>query len=201
MPVPINNDNKNIARGDQVQDNSVSSEKYRTKSSLFAKPVISCVLLIWGLFGGLLLHFFLANFRDILLTPTYLPPIDTAKDILDRGMIPFVQPGAINYIGFLRDSPNPTLQELANQLYVPKNWDEYDNLCKIAIQQDNTHVYLGKIHHNEDVYTYGKYYNSKDVLEGTNPYGGSIMNKKWPHLDDYQSHIMYYHQVPVVRCK
>ena len=46
------------------------------------------VLLTWSIFGGVLLHGFLANFRVMLLRPVLEKPVDTAQEVLDRGMIP-----------------------------------------------------------------------------------------------------------------
>ena len=30
---------------------------------------------------------------------------------------------------------------------------------------------------------YGRWYKSRDKLEGLNPYGGYISNKKWEHIE------------------
>ena len=44
------------------------------------------VLITWATFGGLLIHFYLSNFRTMLLMPQYAKPVDSAQDILDRGI-------------------------------------------------------------------------------------------------------------------
>ena len=157
--------------------------------------VNSGVVLMWGIFAGFLLHFFHCNFRDVLLAPVYAPQADTLQDIIDRGIIPFVWPGGGFYINFFKDSPNPLMNLLADKIIVPTDYDEYYKLCYYGIQRDNTHAFLGIIYEWEDVYRYGKYYHSKEVLEGNHPYGGAIMDKKWPHLDNYNRHMIYYQQV------
>ena len=48
---------------------------------------VNFVLLTWSIFGGILIHAMLANFRGMLLSPVLEEPVDTAQQILDRGMI------------------------------------------------------------------------------------------------------------------
>ena len=54
-------------------------------------------MFIEALCGGLFIYAFLANLRTMLLMPQYEAPIDSAQDILDRGMIPFVGDGGEFY--------------------------------------------------------------------------------------------------------
>ena len=69
------------------------------------------VLITWALFGGLFIYAFLANFRTILLMPQYEKPIDSAQDVLDRGMIPFVDNGGEWLRDHLLQSSVPTYQK------------------------------------------------------------------------------------------
>ena len=155
--------------------------------------ITSGVVLMWGICAGFLMHFFHCNFRDVLLAPVYAPQVDTLTHLIDRGMIPFVDPIAGSFINFFKDSPNPLINTLADKIIVAEDLDDWRKLFKDGIQRDNTHAYLGII--RESAYSYGKYYYSKEVIEGTHPYAGGIMNKKWPHLDNYNSHLIYYQQV------
>ena len=157
--------------------------------------ITSGVVLMWGICAGFLMHFFHCNFRDVLLAPVYAPQVDTLKQLIARGVIPFVYPTAGYWINFFKDSPNPLINLLADRIIVAKDWDEYYKMFKVGIQHDNTHAYLGFISEDDVEYSYGKYYFSKEVMEGTNPYGGGIINKKWPHLDNYNRHLIYYQQV------
>ena len=70
------------------------------------------VLLTWLYFGGLLLHAFLCNFTVMLMLPQYGKPIDSAQDILDRGLIPFVDWGGEYYRDHLLQSTTPAYQKL-----------------------------------------------------------------------------------------
>ena len=157
--------------------------------------ITSGVVLMWGICAGFLMHFFHCNFRDVLLAPVYAPQVDTLEQLIDRGIIPFVMPGQGFWINFFKDSPNPLMNTLADKIIVAEDWDEYDKLCKEGIQRDNTHALLGFIYDYYNEYSFGKYYYSKEVLEGKHPYGGAIVNKKWPHLDNYNRHLIYYQQV------
>ena len=51
------------------------------------------VLLLWCVCGGFLLHMFEANFLSILLKPSYEKAVDTAQDVLDRGLTVITYPG------------------------------------------------------------------------------------------------------------
>jgi len=47
--------------------------------------------LIWSTFGGILLYAFHSNFLSMLVSPTMENPLDTAEDILAKGLIPIVK--------------------------------------------------------------------------------------------------------------
>ena len=84
---------------------------------------MNVVKITWGLFGGIFIYVFLANFRTMLLMPQYDKPIDSAQDVLDRGMIPFVDWGGDYYRDHLLQSSNPAYQTLGGVVVVPKDWD------------------------------------------------------------------------------
>ena len=44
------------------------------------------VLLMWCVMGGFLLHILECNILTTILKPVYEKPIDTAEDIIERGM-------------------------------------------------------------------------------------------------------------------
>ena len=51
----------------------------------------------------------------------------TFQDILEKGITPFLQPGAHIWKQTLSLMPSP-YPELADKLYLPSSWDEYDNM-------------------------------------------------------------------------
>ena len=147
------------------------------------------LLLTWGLCGGLLTHGLLANFRMMLLTPVLEEPVNTAQDILDRGMIPVTVEGGDYYLYLLQTSTNPVYQQLAQITVVPKDAEELNTILEEGVQSAGTHVYL-----TNDLWP--DQAGSKDKLEGKNPFhGGWIINKKWPLKDKLNQHILLYNQV------
>ena len=62
------------------------------------------VLLLWCVCGGLLLHMLEANYLTMLLKPNYEKPIDSAEDVLERGLTVIYGPYAEGrgYSNFLR---------------------------------------------------------------------------------------------------
>ena len=155
---------------------------------------VNLVLLIWGLFGGVLLHGFMAMWRDVLLRTELDQPINTAQEILDRGLIPVTTWGQQYLVDILSQSPNPVYQQLAERTVVPKDWDEKMTILENDVQGAGTHVYLTNyIFWNEA--ELGFYYFSKEILEGNFPFHVWIVNKKWPLHDELAKHLLLYHQV------
>ena len=95
----------------------------------FSANVVSA---LWSISGSFLQHILLCNFLAILLKPAVEPPVDSAQDMIQKGLSPFVVPGKYflkskkfkeNPSGsfdlwhdFLSGSPNPYFRPLANTL-------------------------------------------------------------------------------------
>ena len=157
------------------------------------------VLLTWAMCGGIFIYFFLANYRTMLLMPQYEKPVDSAQDILDRGMTPFVMDGGDYWKQLLLHSPNPAYQKLGKIVVVPKDYEQLVQMVKEDIQGANSHVYLGSIAFvnwiSFDGDVSGTFHESKDALEGTNPFIGNIVNKKWSLGEEFSCHLLLFHQV------
>ena len=85
-------------------------------------------------------------------------------------------------------SPNPLYRQLGEMAYVPLTEDEQEKMQWEEVARDNTHVYL----------TSGLgegFYASKEVIEGTIPFGGFIINKKWIMHEELVKHMLIYQQV------
>ena len=78
------------------------------------------LFLIWCIFGGFLLHFFGSLFLESLLKPNYEKPVDTAQDILDRGLKVIYMPGTESKVEMMKKSPFPLTRRLAEMTVVPK---------------------------------------------------------------------------------
>ena len=78
------------------------------------------LLLIWCVFGGFLLWFLESLFLESLLKPNYKKPVDTAEDILDRGLRVIISPGSDFLVEMLKNSPFPLTRRLAEMTVVPE---------------------------------------------------------------------------------
>ena len=78
------------------------------------------VLLLWCVFGGFLLHMFECNYFTMLMKPTYEKPVDTAQDVLDRGLTVIYIPGSESLVEILKNSPSAVIRALAKMTVVAK---------------------------------------------------------------------------------
>ena len=78
------------------------------------------VLLLWCVCGGFLLHMLEANYLTILLKPNYEKPIDTARDVFDRGLSVIYPPWTENIVDGLKESPYIITRTLAERTTVAK---------------------------------------------------------------------------------
>ena len=60
------------------------------------------------------------NYLTILLKPNYEKPVDTAEDIIERGMQIINSVGRESIIEMLKKSPYPLTRKLAESTIVPK---------------------------------------------------------------------------------
>ena len=78
------------------------------------------VLLMWCVWGGFLLHILECNYLTVLVKPVYEKPIDTAEDIIERGIKIIYAPGTESMVETLKKSPFPLTRKLAENTYVTK---------------------------------------------------------------------------------
>ena len=78
------------------------------------------VLLMWCVWGGFLLHILECNYLTVLVKPVYEKPIDTAEDIVERGITIITGPGTESMVEALKKSPFELTRSLAENTYVPK---------------------------------------------------------------------------------
>ena len=77
-------------------------------------------LLLWCICGAFLLHMFESNYLTILMKPTYEKPVDTAQDILDRGLTIIYNPESESTVEVAKNSPSAVIRALAKRTVVPK---------------------------------------------------------------------------------
>ena len=63
---------------------------------------------------------FEATYLTILLNPSYEKPVDTAQDVLDRGLTIITAPRAESLVEILKNSPSAVTRELAERTIVPE---------------------------------------------------------------------------------
>ena len=78
------------------------------------------ILLLWCICGGFLLHMYESNYFTMLMKPTYEKPIDTAKDIIDRGLSILYMPGALDSVKIQLNSESYIIRTLAKRIIVAK---------------------------------------------------------------------------------
>ena len=78
------------------------------------------ILLMWCVMGGFLLHILECNILATLLKPVYEDPIDSAEDIIERGITILRGVGQESIVEILKKSPFLLTQKMAENTYVPK---------------------------------------------------------------------------------
>ena len=78
------------------------------------------ILLLWCVCGGFLQHFYESSFLDILLKKRYKNPIDTAQNVVDRGLSVISHPGSESVVEIYKNSPSKIIRELAELTEVAK---------------------------------------------------------------------------------
>ena len=156
--------------------------------------LVSFVLLTWAVFGGFLLHFYLANFITMMLKPQYELPVDSAQDIIDRGLIPFAF--GDYFKEFLTQSPNPLYQQLGHKMVEIIDETTFDRMLREDVLVSNTHVMLGGLFKHQD--EFGKFHRSDDVLKGSDPNYVTVVNRFWEYREAYNHHLLLFHQVGIV---
>ena len=76
------------------------------------------VLLLWCVWGGFLLHILECNYLTVLLKPTYEKPVDTAEDIIERGLTIIVSPVSGSVVEMEKKSQFESVQQMAELTYV-----------------------------------------------------------------------------------
>ena len=76
--------------------------------------------LLWCVCGGLLLHMFESNYFTMLVKPVYEKPIDTAQDVLDRGLTVIYLRESESIQEIEKNSASYITRQLAERGIVPK---------------------------------------------------------------------------------
>ena len=77
------------------------------------------VLLLWCVWGGFLLHILECNYLTVLVKSTYEKPVDTAEDIIERGLTIIAPPISGAYAEMAKKSPFESVRQLGELYYIP----------------------------------------------------------------------------------
>ena len=138
------------------------------------------VFTIWAVFGGFILQFLLSNYLSVLLMPSYEEPVDTAKDLIRRDLIPFFQPGQDIWIQFFSASSDPIYQEISRRSIISEDWDDYEDMVRKTL---STGMYANMAtipwwFNSTDEFK--DWYRSTETVGGDYQYEVHLTNKKWP---------------------
>ena len=78
------------------------------------------VFLLWAVMGTFLFHILECNFLTILIKPNYEKPVDTAEDIIERGLNIIGIPWTTALIVDMKKSPSKIIRDLAEVYVVPE---------------------------------------------------------------------------------
>ena len=78
------------------------------------------LLLFWCVCGGFLLYMFESTYLTMLMKPTYEKPVDSAEDVIDRGLRVIKITGTESIVKILLNSPFYNIRTLAERTTVAK---------------------------------------------------------------------------------
>ena len=137
------------------------------------------VFTIWAVFGGFILHFLLSNYLTVLMMPSCEVPVETAKDLINRNIIPFIFPMSEIYTQIFAASSDPIYQEISRRLVVAKDWDIYYDMMR-KVTSTGMYASIGSTPSQVPEKDYKDWYRSSETIGGVTPYTGHLLNKKWP---------------------
>ena len=76
--------------------------------------------LLWCVMGGFLLHMFESIYLSMLMKPIYETPINTAQDVLNRGLLVIYYPRTESAVEIEKNSQSYITRQLAERTIVPK---------------------------------------------------------------------------------
>ena len=139
----------------------------------------------------------LCNLLTTILRPNFDEPLDTAKQLVEKNIILFDVPGGDMWKQFMLESPNPEYNKLGMTYIVADDWYHFDNMSLHGVIGNGTHTYMGGTL-NWWYFSMGRWYRSKEKVDGKFPYGGYLTNKKW-HLNEVISLKQFVHAILLIQ--
>ena len=121
----------------------------------------------------------LCNLLTTILRPNFEEPLDTAKQLVEKNITLYNQPGAEIWKQFLLESSIPEYIKLGETYLIADDLDHYDNITEHDVIGAGTHAH-GPASYLEPYHLdMGRWHRSKEKLVGNNPFAGYLTNKKW----------------------
>ena len=133
----------------------------------------------------------LCNLLTTILRPNFEEPLDTAKQLVEKNITLYDLPGTEFRKHFLLNSPILEYNKLGETILFADDYDHLENISKHDIIGAGTHALVaGGLTLSE--LDLGRWYRSKEKLDGMNPFAGYLTNKKW-HLNEVFSLKQFVH--------
>ena len=153
-------------------------------------------------------HILLCNLLTTILRPSFEEPLDTAKQLVEKNITLYGEPGTDIWKQFLLASSVPEYNKLGETFLIADDWDHFDNITEHDVIGAGTHAQMvgsllpyelamGKKHHPERNGTNG-WYRSKEIVSGDNPYAGYLTNRKW-HLNEVIYFKLFVHALLLIQ--
>ena len=142
-----------------------------------------------------------ANYLTMLMKPNYEKPVNTAQDVIDRGLTVITSPGTESIVEIWKNSPSKITRTLAERTIVCKDWVECDGgwmdwgngLIPAAVKTGSSVVELSVL--ETSYFAFGKWHRSKERKGGDHPFSSYMMNKKWTLEEEFNNHLLRFQQV------
>ena len=84
----------------------------------------------------------MCNVLAVILRANYGSPVDSAQDMLDRNITLLLMPGAEMWRQWFESHAVPEYRELSKDMIIAESYEEYFDLMKHAIMEDNKHAIM-----------------------------------------------------------
>ena len=168
-------------------------EDNKTRERSKGRFSLNAFLLHWSVMGMVLVFFFLCNLRAMILKPIMEAPIDTTKDLVQKGITPILVSGHwTRYMAASGNEWHRKAREIAHEIPTPTLIKE--NL-ETLVQQNGTHSVTSSIY--EIAYNFNEnspaVHLSKENIDSY--YLGWVIAKQSPWKKILDNHIGIIHQV------
>ena len=134
------------------------------------------------------------------MKPNFESPIDTPRELVERGIKLYMPPGTQIWSQWLSQSDIPEYRKIAETMNITESWDQFIEMTKNEFLSQGTHARMASVmvqywfdlsteyDHDQGKYRYnhGRGFYRGEKLSGKNPMAGYLTHKKW-HLNEVGS--------------